>query len=99
MGLTPGRPWFSELESPCPQRVLIVGISLRHAWIWTERYHHLASLLPMALLRCRLELNWLARMDGRLVRVTHVGLPAQITSPAILHGIIDGGSSESRSFS
>ena len=60
----------------------------------------LPACCDLALLRFLLELNWLARMDGRLVRVTpQAGLPAQITSPGILHGIIDGGSSESRSFS
>ncbi|MFC3502248.1 ArsR/SmtB family transcription factor [Micromonospora krabiensis] len=74
--LTPaGLDWCADLGLPLATLRPTRRPLLRDCLDWTERRPHLSGALAAALCGRLLDLGWLARGDGRIVRLTPAGAP------------------------
>ncbi|MFI7607813.1 ArsR/SmtB family transcription factor [Micromonospora sp. NPDC049366] len=74
--LTPaGLDWCADLGLPVATLPPTRRPLLRDCLDWTERRPHLSGALAAALCGRLLDLGWLARGDGRIVRLTPAGAP------------------------
>ncbi|MEU8300666.1 winged helix-turn-helix domain-containing protein [Micromonospora sp. NPDC048909] len=71
-----GLDWCVDLGLPVPAPQTTRRPLLRDCLDWTERRPHLSGAFGAALCGRLLDLGWLARGDGRVVRLTPDGAPA-----------------------